>query len=257
MPASPPRPDEPAPGESRRTEILLRRWESLGLEVKPVPGGRAWLLSLPLRPDAFEMPNGTLRRFASATLVAVGDDRVKCLRPRALFHLPMLRIADCATAAEIESRIRGAWAQRLEALGRARRWLDKLGATVQAPDDAPVLEVPIAESRAMMVEAGRLLLPGRGILSGIPLRRVDDRSFVADPSIGSAVDLEIAVTTRLEELGRLHERLVREARLARPPVVEPAQRVPSPALVRDPARRILLVGPRLAAERALIDALRE
>jgi two-component system chemotaxis response regulator CheY len=254
-----------APGDAhrsdgaRRAEILLKRWEGLGLDVKPTPCGRACLLTVPLRPDAFEMPSGALRRFASALLVTVGEDRVKCLRPRALFHLPLLRITDCGTVPEIEARIRGAWAQRLEALGRARRWLEKLGAGVGTPDDAPVLELQIGESRAVLVEAGRLILPGRGLLSGIPLRRAEDRVFITEPSIGSAVDLEIGVTTRLEELGRLHERLAREERLARPPVVDAPRPPPKPAPAaseREPARRILLAGARLATEQALVDALR-
>lgn len=249
-------PDGPGDG-SRRAEILLRRWSALGLDPRPGPGGRSWLLTLPLRPEGFELPSGTRRRFATLQLATVGEDRAKCIRPRAFFHLPLLRIVDCASAEEIEARVRAAWSQRLEALGRARRWLERMGATPIAPEDAPVLELAIGQdARAALLEPGRVVLPGRGLLSGIALRRPEDRLLPIDAGTSSAVELEIAVTTRLETLARLHHRLARDERLLNPADETATRDVPSPVLVREPPRRVLLVGSRLAGEREVIDALR-
>jgi len=249
-------PDAPS-SRARAGEILLKRWSALGLAPQPGPGGRGWLLTLPLRPEGFELPSGTRRRFASLTLVTVGEERVKCLRPRALFHLPLLRIVDCGSVEEIETRVRAAWSQRLESLGRARRWLERLGVEPIAPDDAPVLELAVGpDARAAVLEPGRVVLPGRGILAGMPLRRPEDRLLSVDGAIGSAVELEIAITNRLEALARVQQRLAREERLLRPPEEATARDAPTPALVREPPRRVLLVGARLASERDVADALR-
>jgi len=236
--------------EGRRQEIVRRRLVGMGLDARPEPGGRALVVTLSLRPDPFETLAGKLWRFASVTFATVGDDRMKCLKPTAFFHLPFVRIVDCASPAEIEARIRTAWQVRVEALRRARRWLEKLGAEVESSEGGPVLEFPIGVedplSRGRVIESGRVLLPGRGPLSGVALRRAEDRTFPASLSWTSALDLELAITTRLEELARLDARLQREERLV--PKHETAL---PPAASRQRPARILVVGSRFASVRSL------
>ena len=241
--------------EGRRQAVVRRRLLGMGLDARPIPGGRALVATLALRPDPFETLAGVPRRFASVTFATVGDDRIKCLKPGALFHLPLIRIVDCQSPLEIETRIRTAWQVRVEALRRAHRWLEKLGAEIEICEDAPVLAFPIGvedrHSRARVIESGRVVLPGRGPLSGVSLRRAEDRVFPASPSWASALDLELALTTRLEELARLDARLQREERLAPKPEVAP----PAAAPLQRPAR-ILVVGTRLASDRSLLESLR-
>ena len=241
--------------DGRRQEIVRRRLMGMGLDAQPLPGGRALVATLALSPDPFETPAGGPRRFASVTFATVGDDRIKCLKPTALFHLPFIRIVDCASTAEIETRIRGAWQVRIEALRRGVRWLEKLGAEVEASEDGPVLAFPLGvedrHSRGRLIESGRIILPGRGPLSGVSLRRAEDRVFPANPSWASALDLELALTTRLEELARLEARLQREERL-----VQKRELAAPPATPRQRPARILVVGPRLAGDRSLLESLR-
>ncbi|HBZ72689.1 MAG TPA: hypothetical protein DEP35_24325 [Deltaproteobacteria bacterium] len=240
--------------EGRRQEVVRRRLVGMGLDARPVPGGRALIATLALRPEPFENLAGAPRRFASVTFATVGDDRIKCLKPQALFHLPLIRVVDCGSPQEIETRIRTAWQVRIEALRRARRWLEKLGVEIEICEDSPVLAIPIGVedrlSRGRVIEAGRVVLPGRGPLSGVSLRRAEDRVFPTSPSWASALDLELGLSTRLEELARLDARLRREERLAPRPEVAP----PSAAPRQRPAR-ILVVGPRLASDRSLLESL--
>jgi len=241
--------------EGRRQEIVRRRLVGMGLDARPVPGGRALVVTLPLRSEPFETLSGKPWRFASVTFATVGDDRMKCLKPTAFFHLPFVRIVDCTSPAEIEARIRAAWQVRIEALRRARRWLEKLGAEVESAEDGPVLEFPLGVedrlSRGRVIESGRIVLPGRGPLSGVALRRAEDRCFPASLNWTSALDLELAITTRLEELARLDARLQREERFA--PKHETA---PLTAAPRQRPARILVVGSRLASDRSLLESLR-
>jgi DNA-binding response OmpR family regulator len=103
-----------------------------------------------------------------------------------------------------------------------------------------------------MIDSKNVILPSRGPLSGVTIQRAEDRLLPVDRSIRSSVELEIAVSTRLEELARIDQRLNDERRRV-------AMSQPD-----DPARssqgerpvRLLLVGPRLARERACIESLR-
>ncbi|HYB13736.1 MAG TPA: response regulator [Myxococcota bacterium] len=241
--------------EGRRQEVVRRRLVGMGLDARPTPGGRALVVTLALRPDPFETLAGVPRRYASVIFATVGDDRIKCLKPRALFHLPLIRIVDCGSPLEIETRIRTAWQVRLEALRRARHWLEKLGTEVQVSEDEPVLAFSIGvedrHSLGRVIEPSRVVLPGRGPLSGVSLRRAEDRVFPTSPSWATSLDLELAVTTRLEELARLDARLQREERLLPKPEVAPPHAAP-----RQRPARILVVGGRLAGERALLESLR-
>jgi CheY-like chemotaxis protein len=238
--------------EARRQEVILRRLVAMGLDARPLPGGRSVVAILPLGSAPFESPWGA-QRFEAVRFATVDVDRAKCLTPRPLFHLPMIRIVDCDDMASIEARVRSAWSSHVRQLEAAAVWLEKLGFRVKRDPSRPYLAIPIdAEGRrftARVVERQRVILPGCGPLSGLPLGRAEDRQFIADPDCDSATDLELAITSRLEELARLGERLARD---------EQAQStvLPEATAVRDAGHHLLLVGPRLADHTALIESLR-
>lgn len=234
--------------ELRRQQILQRRFQAMGLEAGLLAGGRSVLVTLPVGAEPFETPHGP-RALRAVRFCTVGHDRIKCLAPLALFHLPLVRIVDCETAAQLEARVRAAWSERVRVLARTRRWLDDLGVTAESPGGAPVWSLGLglddAGARAIAYEPGRLLLPSRGPLSGLPLAHPRERIFAPEADCASAVDLELAATARLEELARSRRR-----QPARPLDAE----LPAPRVARlVPA---LVVGARLAADRALHEALR-
>lgn len=240
--------------EARRQEVLLRRLTALGLTVRPLPDGRGVAVTLPLGPERFELPGGGSARFDSVGFATVGGDRIKCVRPLPFFHLPLIRVGGCATAEEFEARIRAAWRARILDLVRTRNWLEKLGLCPAPEDgDAPVLRITFgaadAEVTARLFEPGRVVLPGCGPLSGVRLRRAEDRVFLPSPSLTSGLDIELAVSTRLEELVRFDARRARE-RLA----VADTDECRFPAEESGP--RILLVGLALVADRAFHESLR-
>jgi two-component system chemotaxis response regulator CheY len=246
----------PEADDTRRQEIVQRRLVAMGLEARPLPGARGFVATLRLGSTPFPGSRGASRRFDSVTFATVGLEHIKCLRPLALFHLPMIKVGDCQSAADLEARIRSAWRSRQDALDRAQRWAEKLGASPRAAADVPVLEIGLGvedrESRARLVEARRVILPGRGPLSGVRLRRAEDRVFAPDRGVTTALELDLAISARLEELARLDARMQREARLAR------ARLRPEPArggvVVRP--HRVLVVGPNLCRDDALLEGLR-
>ena len=240
--------------EARRQEVLLRRLSALGLSARPLPDGRGVAVTLPLGPERFELPGGGSARFESVGFATVGGDRIKCVRPLPFFYLPLIRVGGCATAEEFEARIRAAWRARILDLVRTRNWIEKLGLAPAAEDgDAPVLRVPLgvgdAEAAARLFEPGRVILPGRGPLSGVRLRRAEDRVFRPPPSLASGLDVELAVSTRLEELARFDARIARERSAS-------SDTGSCLAPLDESGPRILLVGPTLFTDRALHESLR-
>lgn len=235
--------------ELRRQRVLERRLRAMGLDAGLLPGGRAVIATLALGPEPFDTPEGP-RRIGAVRFYTLGHDRVKCVAPRALFQMAPVRIVGCDTAAQIEERIRAAWAARLRTLADARRWLEALDVECEPRTGLPVLSVPLglddAEVRAAVIEPGRVILPSLGPLSGQPLDGPADRVF--EPVAHGATELAIAVTVRLEALARRR----RDTRSSRPP--EPACDLPAPRPLRPSP--ILLVGARLAAARALHESLR-
>jgi len=234
--------------EIRRQQILLRRFRGMGLVAGLLPGGRAVVVTLPVAPEPFPTPQGP-RSLHTIRFYTVGPDRIKCVAPVALFHLPLMRIVDCETAAQLEGRIRAAWGERMHALDRTRQWLEQLGVRPDAQAGAPQWGVPLGLEeepvRATAIEPNRLVLPSRGPLSGIGVSRWQDRIYEPSDNCHTAVDLELAATARLEALARAARRsLVR-------PVDAP---LPVPRAVR--LMPALVVGPQLAADRALHEALR-
>ena len=137
----------------------------MGLEVGLLPGGRAVVATLPLEPLPFETPEGP-RVLRAARFYTIGHDRIKCMAPRALFHLPPIRVLDCEKAADLEARIRSVWTRRLELLRAARHWLDRMGVAIDAAQGAPQwcfsLGLDDSRARAAVVEPGKVILPSRG-----------------------------------------------------------------------------------------------
>jgi len=234
----------------RRQQGLRRRFETMGLDVGLLPGGRSLLVTLPVGPEPFASPQGP-RVVRAVRFFTVGHDRIKCVAPRALFHVPLVRIVDCETPADLEARIRAAWAQRLDALERAGRWLAGLGVELEAPQGAPQWCIPLGledeRARAIAVEPDRVILPSRGPLSGVPLARAEDRVFAPGPC-SSATDLELAVTARLEEMARGRRRAPARRQAS------DAADLPAPKSLHRAA--VLVVGSHLAGDRAVHESLR-
>jgi CheY-like chemotaxis protein len=242
----------------RQVAAFRRQLEAMGLELRQVPGGQSLLGRLFVQGGPFPTLEDELG-VPQIVFATVGANRIKCLIPRALFHLPLISVADCESTGALEARIRQTWRKRMEGLRQTREWLEKLGCRPQAPPGAAILTLPLGledpEARAAAVEPGAVLLPGRGPLTGLKLERPEDRVFRPDADIASPVDFEIAVSSRLEQLARLAERMERQARLraavAEAPAV-PEERVPA----AQRTHRVLLVGRRLLGDTGLIESLR-
>ena len=238
-------------------ERVLRRLEAMGIRVRRLPGGRCVLASMTIDGPPLETLNGTLP-FQEFVFSTVGRDKIKCLRPQALFVLPLVRIISCATAAALEAHVRSIWADYMVELRIAEDWLRGLGADVNAASTGAMLNVSIAGERqgakVQVNEPRKVILPSVGPLSGISLMRPQDRVLEIDPCVDSAIDLELAIAARIDELVNLDRRLKEEER--RKAITNPTAVDATPEPSTDRAVRILLVGQRLANERACIDSLR-
>lgn len=218
-------------------------------------GGRCVLATMRLQPIPFETLNGPLR-IDQVIFASVGRFRIKCLKPHPLFQLPLIRIHDCRDTTALEARIRLAWKRHVSVLDEGRSWLDALGASVETGEGGATLCFPIEgenqPGRVRVLEPRRIAIPSAGPLSGITLQRAEDRALRLDRGVRSSVELEIAVSTRIDELLRLDRRLVNERRRA---AIETTDAVATPAPAKR-SMRILMAGPRLARERSCIDSLR-
>ena len=252
--------------DERRREALLRRLTTLGFSPREVAGGEGFVVTLPVGREPFALPDGRGLALADVALVTIGDDCMKCITPRVLFALPPLRWIDCNGAAALEARLRECWQTHLDTVAASKRWLAKL--CIDAADDpgAPLVSFPLGlgddRVRAFALAPGRVALPSCGPLAGVTLSRSEDRVFDVVSSLASGVDLQIAVTTRMEELARLDARLAREnardARVAASAAATTATNAANTLRRTDPddLRRILLVGARLVGETALHESLR-
>lgn len=235
--------------ELQRQRVLERRFRGMGLDAGLLPGGRAVVATLIFGPTPFETPEGA-RRLRAVRFYTVGHDRIKCMAPRALFHLAPIRITDCEGAAQLEERIRAAWAARMRTHREAQRWLEDLDLRCEASAGAPVLSVSLGlddpNALAQVIERGRVILPSRGPLSGQAL--LDPAERVFEPSAHGGSELTIAATVRLEELARRRrDTSTRRAHVESCdlPAPRPAQTTP-----------LLLVGRQLAGLRSLHESLR-
>lgn len=240
--------------KAESVRLAERRYDAMGLVARPLPEGGGSVFRLPVSAQPFEGPSGSFR-VRAVWFAAAGRNRIKCVVPRVLFHLPLLDVTSARSPVDIEARIRVAWRRRMQDLEQARSWLSDLGCRIETPSDAPVLRFPLGtddpDAWLTAIEPERVILPGVGPLEGAAARRAEDRLFRPDPSLESSVDLELAACTRLEALARMAERLDEAARRVSllespPPILEARAR-------RHP---VLVVGPKLRDNRALLESLR-
>jgi CheY-like chemotaxis protein len=236
-------------------EIVAQRLNAMGIEARLMEGGRCALAQMRLQNPSFDTPSGSLR-IERVLFATVGRDRIKCLRPRALFQLPLLHVVNCRDAISIEARIRVGWQAHQRELVLARRWLESIGTHVSPDADNSILTFGIdgenPDARVIAIDSSHVILPGQGHLSGIALQRAEDRRLSLDRSCSSSVDLEISISNRLEELKHLDARLTEQRR--RHAMNESTVEVAS--FVRDRKHQLLVVGSRLSRDRSCIESLR-
>lgn len=251
-----------------RTQTFLRaRFSEMGLAVRPMADGRCLLVSLPIRPVPFESLAGpiVIERVVFATVDA---GRIKCLRPRSLFGLPMIDVRDARDAAGVEAEIRRAWHERMRQLQEARRWLGERSIEATPDRDGSSLAFPLPgetpDARIHLHDRHAAILPGRGPLAGLPLAGLGERRVAFDRAIESGADLECHLAARIDDLRRAArkreaDRQTRRLREREEPQSE-APRALDPAAPRAAAPdrhrpRVLLVGSHLLEDGALREAL--
>jgi len=245
----------PQTDADKQEEQSLERLRSMGIDARPIRGGHCLIASMAVSARPFEslaQPIETTRVVFST----VGRDRIKCLKPRFLFALPLVHIGSCQTVAAIEGRIRLAWNDHIAELRRAHEWLSHIGVERMSIEGGSVLAFPLDGedplARVRMRDAKRMILPGRGPLSGASLEDPEHRILDVNRTIDSGIDLEIEVSTRLEELVRLQSGRREHER-------QSALHQRGTAPTRISGRRphsVLLVGPRLTNETACIESMR-
>jgi two-component system chemotaxis response regulator CheY len=240
--------------DRRGQKLVLRRLERLGIAAEFLPGCRSVIATLPLGGAPFTTLEGP-RYFEQVRFATVGPHQIKCLEPLPFFYLPLVNIVGCTDATQIEEKIRASWSARTESLRETRESLMRLGVDAESEQGGALLAFGIGldddSAQARCTRPGQVVLPARGPLAGKPLRRLEDRLFAVDPAHGSAVELEIGITVRLEQLARAEERLADRRRFA---VAEERNR-PRPQ-VEGRQNRVLLVGPRLATDPSFAEGLR-
>lgn len=76
---------------------ILRRLETMGIRARLVPGGRCVLASMQATTRSLETLNGTLP-LNEIVFATVGRDHIRCLRPQALFVLPLFAFSIATTS---------------------------------------------------------------------------------------------------------------------------------------------------------------
>lgn len=234
------------PQLDRHQERQRARFERMGLSARPMPGGRSLLISIPMSSAPFESVSGPLsiERIIFST---VGPDQIKCLRPRAVFGLPLLNVQRCADRKALEHAIRQAWRQRTNELRETGRVLKKLGLEVGAVEGASVLAFPIhgesPSTRVLMQRIDEAILPSSGPLSGISLSKIDDRVFDVTSGLESGSDLDCLIGTKIEAIKKGAEAAESQDRIRAqdggPPASLPRKAAPSSMTHRP---KVLLVG---------------
>lgn len=261
------------PQLDRVQQRQLARFERMGLACRAMPDGRSLLVSLPISSGPFESLTGALaiERILFST---VGADRIKCLRPRPVFDLPLLDVRRCADAAAIEAVVRQAWRDRMRELLDTRRTLERLGLPVAAIEGGSLLAFAIsgedADRPVLMHRLDEAILPTTRALSGLRLEGLTERIVDVSSRLDSGAELDLLLGSRLGELART---AATRAALARRPQPQPAHPTGDPGTlgstrvasgraaetagtnaVRE--RKALLVGGRLLENAALREELR-
>ncbi len=244
----------------RSLSDLANRFTEMGVAVEVLAGQRCLRGRLRLSADDFPTLAGA-RRYESVAFHSVGHTHIKCVAPLPFFHLPLIALGGCGSDAELEARIRQAWTTRERALRTAAHRLAELGLRHELEADAQVIAFPLgmddAAACARMIDAQRVVLPGRGPLSRLRATAPEQRFARFDPAWRHASDAEIALTHQLEAL---RYRLEREAPpAAAPPSEGESRRGLTPLLIRPSrgGRRVLLVGPQLGRDAGLATSLKQ
>ncbi len=242
----------------------LARFEAMGLNARPMPDGRSLLVSLPVGPTPFESLTGPIvvTRIVFAT---VGSDRIKCLRPRPLFELPMLDVRDCGNPSAIEAAVRRVFRERMQALRAVGERLGELRLETEPNATGTLLGFPLSgesPSTKILVDADRrVILPSAGSLSGFPLASLRERVLSLPEGLTSAADLECLVAAQIDSLKR-SARKREAAERAHPTPLQmrsASARVAPTGLQSTPPRhqpKVLLVGPKLVGDASLREELK-
>jgi two-component system chemotaxis response regulator CheY len=239
-----------------QSEIALQQLLAMGISARAMQDGSCVLASMPLGQAPFAGPAGP-QRIAGVLFATVGTDQIKCLRPSALFQLPIISIQGCLEPASIEARIRSAWQIHAAEVTRTLEWLNGVGTEASAMAGGSALSFHLdgegPRASAIMIDRHHVILPSAGKLSGACLRSNAERVMALPASISSGISLDIAVSARLDELAhraaRADENRRHEALSAAPAVMAVGQDTPG-------ASHILVVGRRLASDQSCIASLR-
>ena len=240
--------------DERPLAELAARFAEMGVAVESLPGGRSLCGRLRVSSDPFGSLEGP-QRYESISFSTVGTAQIKCVAPLPFFFLPLIPLGGCASASDLEVRIRSVWSARERNLRVAAQRLSALGAEPVLEAGGQVLALSLGHDDTLaavrLLDAQRAILPGRGPLTALRASSPEQRTTRFDPAWRHASDAEIALTDHLEAL---RQRLA----LERPPLIVAARSLPPPRLVpsapqRRPSsgRRVLLVGPHLGRNAAL------
>ncbi len=243
--------------QSRR----LAQFERMGLSVRTMPDGRSLLVSLPLGPAPLETLEGSIRP-VRVVFATVGPDKIKCLRPRALFGLPLIDVHKCVDAASIEWAIREAWRERTRELRESAKQLREIGLEVESVEEGSALAFALPgaspSARVRMQRLGEAILPSTGALSGLTLDDPDQRVLEVGDLLDSGADLESHLVERVDELARRanarSERRRVRAQIEKPTEMGSDPRRRSAVLRHQP--KVLLVGPEVIGDAELREELK-
>ncbi len=214
----------------RHAEFLTARLRSFGLSVDLAPSGPSAEGVLPLGATPFE----TLGRplvFSRARFYTLGHNRLKFYDPAIFFDLPALDVGRCNSKSDIEGALRRTWAAQMRALGEALTWLKRLDAETQLVAGGARLRFMDGESGPIEVRAPReLLLPSSGALARRSLGQPAERRFRPLPSLESANELAMSISSALSE--RAHRTTTP------PPLAGPEEGKPGRG---NRARRVMLI----------------
>jgi two-component system chemotaxis response regulator CheY len=244
--------------ERRVQERLADRLQELGIEVELQPGGRCLLGRLPFAGDPLLTPGGPFG-VAAVEFCSVGGHRIKCLRPAALFQLPLISIAGCADAAEIEARIRAAWIDLMAHSRVARETLDEAGVAVEADwNHAGLwwsLGLAVPDDHVRWLRERWVAVPSRGPLGGRALRAAAERLAEWPVEATSGAELAIAITAQMEARAQSLDEEDTGARRRRS-LAEADTASPLHPVFRGRDHQVLLVGAKLSEDVTLHAALR-
>src|SRR5262252_2796319 len=186
----------------RHAEFLAARLRSFGLSIELSPGAPSAEGVLPLGPTPLE----TLGRplvFSRARFYTLGHNRLKFYDPAIFFDLAAVDIGRCTSKADVESALRRSWALQMRSLAEALSWLKRLDARTQLVAGGARLRFIDDASGAVEVRAPReVLLPSSGALARRSLAQPQERRFRALPSLESANELALSISSAVSERAR-------------------------------------------------------